>query len=52
MHCVFYSSLGHTRESRSDPDIRKMYFEAIKWGLGMTEGGTASHSRPEKSETH
>jgi hypothetical protein len=49
---VFYSSLGHTQESWSDSDIRKMYFEAIKWGLGMTEGGTASHSRPQMSETH
>ena len=35
---VFYSSLGHTEEAWSDPDIRKMYFEAIKWVLGMTEG--------------
>lgn len=49
---VFYSSLGHTQESWSDSDIRKMYFEAIKWGLGMTEGGTASHPRPQTSETH
>jgi hypothetical protein len=24
-----------------------MYFEAIKWVLGMTEGGTASHPRPQ-----
>jgi hypothetical protein len=23
-----------------------MYFEAIKWALGMTEGSTASHPRP------
>lgn len=44
---VFYSTLGHTQESWSDPDIRKMYFEAIKWVLGMTEGSTASHARPE-----
>jgi type 1 glutamine amidotransferase len=43
---VFYSSLGHTQEAWSDPDIRKMYFEAIKWVLGMTEGSTASHPRP------
>jgi len=43
---VFYSTLGHTQESWSDPDIRKMYFEAIKWVLGMTEGSTASHPRP------
>ena len=43
---VFYSTLGHTEESWEDPDIRKMYFEAIKWSLGMTEGGTSSHPRP------
>jgi type 1 glutamine amidotransferase len=40
---VFYSTLGHTEEAWDDPDIRKMYFEAIRWALGMTEGGTASH---------
>jgi type 1 glutamine amidotransferase len=43
---VFYSTLGHTQEAWNDPDIRKMYFEAIKWALGMTEGSTASHSHP------
>lgn len=43
---VFYSTLGHTQESWNDPDIRKMYFEAIKWVLGMTEGSTATHPRP------
>lgn len=43
---VFYSTLGHTKEAWDDPDITKMYFEAIKWVLGMTEGSTASHPRP------
>ena len=43
---VFYSTLGHTEEAWEDPDIRKMYFEAIKWSLGMTEGSTTSHARP------
>jgi uncharacterized protein len=43
---VFYSTLGHTEEAWEDPDIRKMYFEAIKWALGMTEESTASHPRP------
>jgi type 1 glutamine amidotransferase len=43
---VFYSTLGHTEEAWNDPDIRKMYFEAIKWALGMTEGSTASHQKP------
>jgi hypothetical protein len=46
---VFYSTLGHTEEAWQDPDIRKMYFEAIKWGLRMTEGSTASHPRPAAS---
>jgi type 1 glutamine amidotransferase len=44
---VFYSTLGHTEESWSDPDIRKMYFEAVKWVLGMSEGSTASHAKPQ-----
>ena len=46
---VFYSTLGHTEESWEDPDVLKMYFEAIKWALGMTEGSTASHPRPAAS---
>jgi type 1 glutamine amidotransferase len=43
---VFYSTLGHTEESWEDPDVRTMYFEAIRWALGMTEGSTVSHPRP------
>lgn len=46
---VFYSTLGHTEGSWDDPDIQKMYFEAIKWALGMTDGSTASHARPASS---
>lgn len=42
---VFYSTLGHTKEAWDDPDITKMYFEAIKWVLGMTEGSTSSHPK-------
>lgn len=42
---VFYSTLGHTKESWNDPDIQKMYFEAIKWVLGYTNGSTASHPK-------
>jgi type 1 glutamine amidotransferase len=45
---VFYSSLGHPRESWDDPDIRKMYLEAIKWVLGRTEGSTTSHPKPSR----
>jgi type 1 glutamine amidotransferase len=42
---VFYSTLGHTEEAWDDPDIQKMYFEAIKWVMGMTDGSTASHAK-------
>jgi type 1 glutamine amidotransferase len=49
---VFYSTLGHTEESWNDPDIQKMYFEAIKWTLGMTDGSTSSHPRPASSQSH
>jgi uncharacterized protein len=43
---VFYSTLGHTPESYLDSDVRTMYFEAIKWALGLTEGSTVSHPKP------
>jgi type 1 glutamine amidotransferase len=42
---VFYSTYGHTRAAFEDPDIRKMYLEAIKWVLGLTEASTASHPK-------
>lgn len=37
---VFYSTLGHAPEFWDDPQIQKMYFEAIKWSLGLSEGET------------
>jgi type 1 glutamine amidotransferase len=42
---VFYSTLGHTNESWDDPDVLKMYLEAIKWVLGRTDGSTSPHTR-------
>jgi hypothetical protein len=42
---VFYSTLGHTNESWDDPDIQKMYFEAIRWALSLTEGSTKPHPK-------
>jgi type 1 glutamine amidotransferase len=42
---VFYSTFGHTPESFSDPDIKTMYAEAIKWALGLTEGSTTPHAK-------
>jgi type 1 glutamine amidotransferase len=33
---VFYSSLGHAARTWDDPDVYRMYFEALKWALGLT----------------
>ncbi len=50
---VFYSTLGHTEEAWEDPDVRKMYFEAIRWALWMTDGSTTSHGRlPASTPAH
>ena len=35
---VFYSSLGHDAATWDNRDIAQMYFEAMKWSLGLTEG--------------
>jgi type 1 glutamine amidotransferase len=38
---VFYSSFAHDAATWDNRDIALMYFEAIKWALGMTDGDTA-----------
>jgi type 1 glutamine amidotransferase len=35
---VFYSSLGHASSTWDNPDVYHMYFEALKWSLGLTDG--------------
>ena len=35
---VFYSTLGHAIESWDNPQLQKMYFEGIKWALGLAAG--------------
>lgn len=34
---VFYSSLGHASATWDNPDVYHMYFEALKWSLGMSD---------------
>ena len=43
---VFYSSLGHRDEVWDLPDIQKMWIEAVKWTLGMTDGDATPRPRP------
>ena len=35
---VFYSALGHDASTWDNRDVAQMYFEAIKWALGLTDG--------------
>ena len=37
---VFYSTLGHEPESWDNPVLQQMYFEAIRWSLGLVDGDT------------
>jgi hypothetical protein len=34
---VFYSALGHDASTWDNADIQRMWFEAIKWSLGLTD---------------
>jgi hypothetical protein len=35
---VFYSALGHAASTWDNPDVYHMYFEALKWSLGLSDG--------------
>ena len=43
---VFYSSLGHDASAWDNRDVAQMYFEAIKWALGLTEGDATPRPLP------
>ena len=43
---VFYTTIGHTLEVYERPDVQKMYLEAIKWALGMTNADVTPHPMP------
>jgi type 1 glutamine amidotransferase len=45
---VFYSSLGHRESVWDRADIQKMWTEAIRWAMGMTQGDAAP--RPKKAD--
>jgi type 1 glutamine amidotransferase len=42
---VFASTLGHTREAFTDPDIARMYTQAIEWALGLVDGTPMPHPK-------
>src|SRR5260370_9555230 len=47
---VFYSTFGHTDEAWDSKDVQQMYFEAIKWAMGLTDSKvTPTRSRRPRS---
>jgi type 1 glutamine amidotransferase len=40
---VFYSALGHSRETWDVPDIQRIYFEALRWALRLESADIAPH---------
>ena len=46
---VFYSTLGHAAEAWDNPVISQMYFEAIKWSLGLVDGDATPRPRASPS---
>jgi type 1 glutamine amidotransferase len=43
---VFYSSFGHREEVWDMPEIQKMYLEAIKWAMKITDADVAPRPLP------
>jgi type 1 glutamine amidotransferase len=43
---VFYSTFGHTDQAWDDPKVQTMYFEAIKWTMGLTQADVTPRSAP------
>jgi len=43
---VFYSSFAHDAATWDNRDISQMYFEAIRWALGLTDGDTMPRPLP------
>ena len=35
---VFYSTLGHSDESWDNPLVQRMFFDALRWALGLVDG--------------
>ena len=41
---VFYSSLSHASSTWDQRDVQQMYFEAMRWALGLTEAEVQPHA--------
>jgi type 1 glutamine amidotransferase len=42
---VFYASFAHASETWDLRDVQQMYFEAMRWALGLTDGAPTPHEQ-------
>jgi len=42
---VFYCSFAHDARTWDNPDVYHIYFEAIRWALGLTDSSSAANPR-------
>ena len=47
---VYYSTLGHVEQNWDDPRMQKMYVEAIKWAMRMTDADVL-RARPSRIQS-
>jgi hypothetical protein len=40
---VFASTIGHAKEAFDDPDVARMYLEAIRWALRLSGDDARPH---------
>ena len=43
---VYYSTLGHAKESWDNPNLQKMYTEAIRWATGLVDADVTPRPLP------
>lgn len=43
---VFYSTFGHPESAWDRADVQQMYYEAIRWALGLSKGDATPRPRP------
>jgi uncharacterized protein len=43
---VFYGAIGHDVQAWDNPDVYRIYFEALKWALGLTNADIAPRPFP------
>ena len=43
---VFYSTFGHREDAWDRADVQKMWLEAIKWSMGLTQADATPRPRP------